>query len=215
MKRTVGALVAVLIGVNAPAYAQSAWTVSFGAGAAAPTSDIASRLSTGWDIDAAVGYQLAPWLTMLGEFGFARMGVPADLLQQFQAPDGHGRIYSLNVDPQVQFPLTAHLQGFVEGGVGWIRRTVELTAPTVQYVDYFDPFYGDLGPQPVTTDQVLSSTTRNAIGVNVGGGVAVPVSNTGASLFVDVRYYRARTKPRITAMIPVLFGIRYSAFKRP
>jgi hypothetical protein len=116
----------------------------------------------------------------------------------------------LNVDPQVQFPLTKHLQGFVEGGIGWVRRTTELTAPTVQYIEDYDPFYGDLGPQAVTTDEVLSTTTRNAIGVNVGGGVALPISNTGASLFADVRYYRAPTTPRITAMIPVLFGIRYS-----
>jgi hypothetical protein len=167
-------------------------------------------LATGWGLDGAVGYQFAPWFTMLGEFGFARMGVPADILQQLQAPDGHGWIYSLNVDPQVQFPLTKHLRGFVEGGIGWVRRTTELTAPTVQYIEDYDPFYGDLGPQAVTTDEVLSTTTRNAIGVNVGGGVALPISNTGASLFADVRYYRAPTTPRITAMIPVLFGIRYS-----
>jgi hypothetical protein len=141
------------------------------------------------------------------------MQVPADVLQQLAAPDGHGRIFSLTVDPEIRFPLTPHLQGFVVGGIGWIRRTVDLTAPTTQFVDYFDPFYGDLGPQAVTTDQVLSSVTRNAFGGNVGGGVSLPLTNTGAALFVDVRYYYAPTSPRVTAMIPVMFGIRWTAPK--
>jgi opacity protein-like surface antigen len=212
MKRTATFVVWAVFSAATPVFAQLAgWTVEIGGGVAAPNSDISSRLSTGWGIDAGLGYQFTPRFTVLGEFAFAGLGVPADILQQFQAPQGQGRIYSLNVDPQIRFPVTAHLQGFVEGGVGMIRRTVELTAPMVQYVDYYDPFYGDLGPQPIQSDQVLSSVTRTAFAANIGGGVSLPLANTGASLFVDVRYYRARTSPQVTAMIPVLFGIRYTA----
>lgn len=216
MRCTVAMVVGALVSAASPVFAQSAgWTVEFGGGVAAPTSDISSRLSTGWGIDAGLGYRFTPWFTVLGEFAFAGMGVPTDILQQLQAPQGQGRIYSLNIDPQVSFPLTRHLQGFVEGGVGSIRRTVELTAPMVAYVDSYDPFYGDLGPQPIENDQVLSSVTHNAFAANVGGGVSLPLASIGASLFVDVRYYRAQTSPRVTAMLPVLFGIRYTPSKAP
>jgi opacity protein-like surface antigen len=197
-----------------PAFAQLAgWTVELGGGVAAPNGDISSRLSTGSGINAGLGYQFTPRFSVLGEFAFANMDVPIDILQQFQAPQGQGRIYSLNVDPQVHFRLTTRLQGFVEGGVGMIRRTVELTSPMFQYVDSYDPFYGDFVSQPIETDQVLSSETRTAFAANVGGGVSLPLASTGASLFIDVRYYRGRTSPDVTAMIPVLFGIRYTASK--
>ncbi len=202
---------AVLLGVATPLFAQTAgWTLQFSAGAAAPTSDISSRLSTGWGLDVGAGYRFTGWFDVLGEFGFAGMGVPSSVLQELQAPDGHGRIFSLNLEPEVRFPLTRRFSGFVHGGVGWIHRTVELTMPTVQQLDVFDPFYGDV-PEQVVTDQVLSSTTRNALGSDFGGGVALPIGATGAEVFVDLRYYYAPTSPRVTAMIPVLFGIRYTA----
>ena len=91
-----------------------------------------------------------------------------------------------------------------------MQRTVELTSPTYQYFDSYDPVYGDLGPQLVQTDQVSSSVTRNAFSESVGGGVLFPLARTGASLFTEVRYYHASTIPRATAMLPVMFGIRYT-----
>jgi opacity protein-like surface antigen len=214
MKRTAAFVVWAALVAATPAFAQGAgWTVEFGGGVAAPTSDISSELSTGLGIDAGVGYRFTQWFTMLGEVAFAGMDVPTNILQQLQAPQGQGRIYSLNVDPQVNFRLTTRLQGFVEGGVGVIRRTVELTAPMYQYVDSYDPFYGDFVQQPIENDQVLSSETQTAFAANVGGGVSLPLAITGVSLFIDVRYYRARTSPQVTSMIPVLFGIRYTASK--
>jgi hypothetical protein len=61
---------------------------------------------------------------------------------------------------------------------------------------------------------VLSSTTRNSWGGNVGGGIALPIAATGAEVFVDVRYYYAPTSPSLTAMVPIMFGIRYTAPKQ-
>ncbi len=161
-------------------------------------------------MNTGIGYRFAPWFALMGEFNFSNMGIPMNVLQESQAPDGHGHILSLNLEPQVQFAVTSRFRGFFEGGGGWIRRNVALTEPSVQTVDYYDPFYGDF-PTEIATDVVLSSTTRNGFGGNFGGGVAMPLANTGADLFVDVRYYYAATSPRVTAMLPVMFGIRYTA----
>jgi hypothetical protein len=210
MKRSAALLVLLVIAGAAPAIAQpKGWTIEFAAGGAAPASDLSGRLTAGWDVNTGVGYRFTDWFTLMSEFNFAGMGVPDTVLQESQAPDGHGHIFSLNLEPQVQFPLTSRFHGFVEGGGGWIRRNVALTEPSVQNVDYFDPFYGDF-PTEISTDVVLSSTTRNAFGGNVGGGITLPLAGTGADLFVDVRYYYAPTSPRITAMLPVMFGIRYT-----
>ena len=119
---------------------------------------------------------------------------------------------SLNVEPEIRFALPKHLDGFVQGGAGWLHRAIVLTTPSVQTIDYFDPFYGEV-PQNVYSTAVLSSTTRNAFGGNFGGGVALPIADTGAEVYVDVRYYYAPTSPRVTTMIPVIFGVRYTSPK--
>lgn len=197
----------------APVHAQS-WEIEASGGSATPVGDIGSRLSTGWNFDFAAGRQLTDWLSILGDFGFAAMQVPQSVLQEFQAPVGRGRIVTLSLEPEVRFPLSQHVRGFAMGGVGWVHRAVDLTAPTLAYLDYYDPFYGDLGPQPIETEQVLSSVTRNAIGENIGGGVSYPIAAIGAELFAAVRYYRAPTSPRVTAMVPVMFGLRWTPQNR-
>lgn len=208
MRRTLTLAFVVLTAT--PALAQPpGWTLQFAVGGAAPTSDLSGRLTAGWDFNAGVGYQFAPWFTLLSELDFAAMGIPDTVLAEAQAPEGHGHIFSLNIEPQVRFPITSRVHGFVEGGGGWVRRNVAFTQPGVEQI--VDPFYGDI--TEVGTDTVLSSTTRNAFGGNVGGGLAMPLADTGADLFIDVRYYYAPTSPRVTAMVPVMFGVRYTRGK--
>ncbi len=214
MKRSILVLAAVAVmAACGPAYAQAGWTADVAGGTATPVSDISSRLSSGWDFSAAAGYQFGRVFALLGDVQFAGMGVPGSVLQEFSAPDGHGRIFALSIDPRVAFPLSRHVNGFVMGGVGWVHRSVELTQPSVSYYDYYDPFYGDV-QQPVESDQVLSSVTRNAVGENLGGGIDVPLSGLGFDLFASVRYIHAATSPRTTAMVPVTFGIRWTSRKQ-
>ena len=209
LKWSVVALVVGIVMMARPVRAQAGWTVEFSGGTATPVADISSRLSSGWGLDVGGGYQFNRWISVLGDLGWSGMAVPDHVLQELSAPDGHGRIVTLMLNPRVGFPLTRHLQGFVTGGAGWIHRGVTLTAPGVQYFDTFDPFYGDFGPQLIPSDQVLSSTSRNAFGGDIGGGIDLPMTAIGADLIVGVRYYRGPTAPRVTAMLPVTVGIRW------
>ena len=186
----------------------SGWTVDLAAGGVAPTGDLSGRLTAGFGVNAGVGYQFWPWFDLLGEIGFAGLGVPPSLLQEAQAPDGHGHLLTISAEPRFQLRLTRRFSGFVEGGAGWIRRNVALTEPAVQDIGFADPFYGDFSTQ-VQTDIVLSSTTRNAFGWNVGGGISVPLGDSGVDFFVDARYYHGPTAPRMTTFVPVTFGVHY------
>lgn len=151
----------------------------------------------------------------MGEFGYSVLPVPQRVLDQFQAPNGRGQILTLGIDPEVRFPVSGRLRGFVIGGIGLVHRVMTLTAPSFQYVDYYDPFYGDLGPTPIETQDVISRVSRTAIGENIGAGVALPVQAVGAELFVDVRYFRAPTSPSVTATVPVMFGLRWAPGNTP
>jgi hypothetical protein len=123
-------------------------------------------------------------------------------------------MWSLTVGPMWRFPIGGMVDGYVLGGVGWYRRTVEFTQPTVGVIDVIDPWWGYIGPVFVPTNQVLGSVTKDAFGGNAGGGVSVKLGESGAAVFAEVRYHYANTKPTSTAVVPVSFGLRLTGRRR-
>jgi hypothetical protein len=80
----------------------------------------------------------------------------------------------------------------------------------VGVINVFDPWWGYVGPVVVPAQQILGSTTKDAWGANAGGGISVPLGDSGAAVFAEVRYHFANTKPSSTAIVPVGFGIRWN-----
>jgi hypothetical protein len=66
----------------------------------------------------------------------------------------------------------------------------------------------------VPTNQVIGSVSRNAWGVNGGGGVSVELGQSGAEVFAEVRYHYAHISPTTTAIVPVTFGIKFNGRQR-
>lgn len=201
---TVGCCCAAMaITIAVPAYAQS-WAVEVSGGWATPVNDIGSTLSTGWAADFAAGHQFSGWFSLLGEIGYAVMPVQQSVLQAFQAPNGNGQILTLGIDPEVRFPVSRTLRGFVSGGVDLLHRNVKLTSPSTETVET------TVGLQEISSLNVISSTSRTGVGENFGAGVAYPIQAIGAEIFAEVRYFRASTSPEVTAMVPVMFGVRWT-----
>ncbi|HEX4347488.1 MAG TPA: hypothetical protein VHZ73_07940 [Vicinamibacterales bacterium] len=205
MKRTLTiacCCAAIAIGTASPARAQS--VIEASGGWTTPLSDIRSTLSTGWDVDFAAGRQFSGWFSLLGEFGYSVMPVKQSVLLQLQAPNGRGQILTLGIEPEVRFPVSKTLHGFIAGGVDLVHRNVKLTSPSVQTVDT------SIGIQDITILNVISDVSRTGIGEHFGAGVAYPIAAIGADLFVQIRYFRASTPPEATAMLPVMFGLRWT-----
>jgi hypothetical protein len=208
LRITLGGWIVLLWAATAPA--QSNWNVEVGGGVTAPTGDISSHLTKGWNIDLGGGYEFNKTLELDANFVFNGLGVSKAALQALQMPDGNARVMSLTVGPKVHFPIASSLSGYVAGGAGWYRRTVEFTQPTVAVVDIIDPWWGYLGSEIVPANQVLGSVSRNAWGVNGGGGVSVALGHSGAELFAEVRYHYAHINPTRTSIVPVTFGVRFT-----
>jgi hypothetical protein len=60
----------------------------------------------------------------------------------------------------------------------------------------------------VPAHQILGSVTSNALGGNIGGGVSIPLGQSGVEAFGEVRYHYANTGVTSTAFVPVTFGLR-------
>jgi hypothetical protein len=207
------ALMFVLLPTRASAD-QDSWSVDVGGGTSPTTGDISSRLTTGWNVDFRSGYQFNNVVGLFGEVDYHHLGVANQVLQTLQVPDGNARMWSVTLGPTFRFPITPRLDGYLLGGIGWYRRTVEFIQPTVSVIDVIDPWWGYIGPVFVPANQVLGSVTKDAFGGNAGGGLSLGLGESGAAVFAEVSYHYANTKPTSTAIVPVNFGIRWTGRTR-
>ncbi|HYZ84689.1 MAG TPA: hypothetical protein VE621_09815 [Bryobacteraceae bacterium] len=125
-----------------------------------------------------------------------------------QVPDGNARIYS--VTGNLKFPLAAigRVEPYIIGGGGWYRRAVEFTEPATGIVTVFDPWWGWVGDVAVPTNRVLGSVSRDAGGVNIGGGLSFHVAER-TRIFAQIRWHRAFQSPTNTTLVPITLGISF------
>jgi hypothetical protein len=193
----------------APASAQpQSWNFNVAAGATPAVARTSDRLTTGWNLNLGAEREVGDGLGILGEFGYYHLGVADQVLSSLQVPNGNARVLALTVGPRWRFPIAGGVNGYAVGGVGWYQRRVEFTQPTLAVVNIIDPWWGYIGPTLVPANQVLGSVTKNAFGGNVGGGVSIPLGQSGVEAFGEVRYHYANTSVTSTTILPISFGIR-------
>jgi hypothetical protein len=192
------------------AFAQSGgWNLGISGASASPVGVTRDHLNTGWNVDVGAERALAMGLGLRADFGYFDLGVSERTLQALQVPDGQAHMYSLTIGPTWRFAESSKVHGYVLGGVGWYRRTVDFLQPTVGLLDIIDPWWGYVGSVFVPADQVLGSVTSNAFGGSVGGGVSISLGDDRSEVFLELRYHDANTKGSSTGVVPVSFGIRW------
>jgi len=192
---------------------------NIGGGPTFPAGDVAERFSTGWgpalgltvDFNKQIGFQF--------EYAYRWFGLKDDL----QA----GTISADHQTQQLDFNLVATLtkpgapaRAYIIAGPGTYYRNVEITQYSGTGV-ICDPWLYVCGTFPVTS--VLGSRGGWDFGFNVGGGVGIPISDSGAEFFIETRFHyvwgpeftppagAASTTP-ITAngqYWPLTFGLRF------
>jgi hypothetical protein len=201
---------------STPARAQSdgAWNVGVSTGGSATAGEVGGRLTGGWNIDLGAGFPVTRAVELAADFMYNGLGVSDQVLRTLQVPDGNARVLSLTAGPKVYIPIASHVRGYAVGAIGWYRRTLEFTQPTIGAVDIIDPWWGYVGTAIVPANQVIGSVSQNAFGGSIGGGALVALGTGPADLFVEVRYHRANTSPASTSLVPITFGIRFDGGRR-
>ncbi len=200
------ALLALTLATVAATAQEHRYTFEVGGGYTPPVGRTANRLNNGWNIGGGVGVNLGRFFSIGPHFMYNSFGVNSALLGAVGAPNGNGRVYAVTADPRIQFGT--RFSPYIVGGVGWYRRTIEFTQPSLFPVTVFDPFFGIFYPAVTTGNQVLGSVVRDGIGGSLGGGLQFGVSH-GAKIFAEARYHYANTGHVPTRMVPLTFGIRF------
>jgi opacity protein-like surface antigen len=181
-----------------------------GGGFTEPVIHTEDRAKTGFNITAGAGYKFVPQFGISAEFGYNRLNLSDNILTRAGVPGGNAHIYSVTLQPIVHFNPKGRFGAFLTGGGGYYRRTIDFTAPTIDTVTLFDPFYGVFYPAAVPSTQILASFTQNKGGLNIGGGVEVRVkADSNAKIYAEARYHYIYTSPIRTTILPVTFGFRW------
>ncbi len=207
-------LAVALLTISALAMAQDApehrFTANFGGGYTMTTGKISQRLDNGWNVSGGAGINLSNWFSIGPQFTYSVLGASNTLLNLVQAPGGTAHVWSITLDPRLQFGTSSRFAPYIVGGIGYYRRTVNFTQPGLVPVTFLDPFFGFFNSL-VPTDLVIGSNSRGGIGGNLGGGLSFGIGNRagGARIFAEARYHYANTGSLPTRMIPITFGIRF------
>jgi opacity protein-like surface antigen len=202
---------AMLIAFAGAAFAQEGehkWTANVGVGFTPLVGALNQRLDNGWHISFGGGYHLTERFSLGGQIMYNGLGVSRGVLNELAVPDGNAHLWAFTVEPRLDFAPRSKLAPYIVGGVGYYRRVVEFTQPSVAAVVVFDPFFFDFFPALIPADQVIGRVIRDGIGGNAGIGFQIPVGHS-AKIFTEARYHYSNGGGIPTRMIPLTIGVRF------
>lgn len=184
------------------------WSANVGAGFSPLIGALDKRLDNGWHITFGAGYRVTGHFTIGGQVMYNGLGVSRGVLTEFGVPDGNAHLWALTAEPRLSFAPHHHFSPYFIGGVGYYRRVVEFTRPTIAAVTVFDPFFFGFFPVLIPADQVLGRITRDGVGGSAGLGFEVGVRG-GVKFFTEARFHYADTGAIPTRMVPFTVGVRF------
>ncbi len=184
------------------------WDFNIGGGIGFPQGDLSNFINDGANFVVGGGYNVNSWLALNGEYMWHDLPVNSTTKQLLQTPDASARQNAVTFDPMVHFPLGHHLGAYAIGGIGWYHRSGETTTPGAGVIcdPYWSWWYGcTIG----TVNFVTGSTSANAFGENIGGGLTYRFGESGIKFYTEVRYHHANYDKVATDLLPLTFGLRW------
>jgi hypothetical protein len=185
-------------------------TFEGGGGFNAPIGNDQPFITWGGNVTVGGGLRLQKHISVLAEYQFMDNKLPGSLIADAGAQGGHAHIWSLTLDPVIDFFPSRKNDVYVTGGGGFYRKVTSFTDPEeVEECFYFCT----VGTENV----VVSHFSSNQGGANFGIGFTRKLGgDEHLKAFAEVRYLWIDT-PAIgetdglgkTELIPVTFGIRW------
>jgi len=197
---------AAVVSLNAQENSPVAFQV--GGGFTTSVGRTGTYLDTGWNISAGVGYNFSQYFGALLNISDNELGINSSTLGNIGVPGGNVNLFTATIDPIVHLVPKSHIDFYITGGAGLIRRNQEFTTPSVTTTYGYNPFFG-FYPAIVPTTQILSSYSVNKPGLDAGIGIALGTKWHG-KIYAEAKYYRMFYNESFhTDFLPVTFGYRW------
>ncbi len=194
-RRSICALLALLLGVAASAHAQDKPVlITLGGGLTTPNGEVRDRLGNGFNFNAGVQVNTTPVFAIEFLYSFNGLGDKEISIPVYPTPTEDGGVpTNFSAGMNMQYGTVSLVARKPEGSVrpyglvggGVYYRPIEVTTPAVGWVPgYCDPWWYVCYPGGwVETENVVGSRSSTDFGMDIGGGV-----NFGA-FFAELRYH--------------------------
>jgi hypothetical protein len=161
------------------------WHFHLGGGPTFVLGDLSEAFTTGWGPEIGVTFDVNERVGVQFEYAYRWFGIPDDLDASI------GRLSANHQTHQLAFNMVGNLtppdgvRAYAIGGGGFYYRQVEIT----EYVGtgvICNPYYYVCGSYPI--EAVLGSRGGWDFGINIGGGVGIPIGEE-AEFFIETRYH--------------------------
>ncbi len=183
------------------------FSFNVGGGFTEPVGNTGTQLDTGWNVQAGAGYNFNPYLGAMIQFSDSRFNVNGATLNSLGFPGGNVNLSSFTLDPVIHTNPRGPVDVYFIGGGGLYHWRQEFTAPTVEIVNGFDPFFGFF-QEGIPATEVLTSYTVNKPGANAGVGVSLG-THWHVKVYAEARYNRVFFSNGHADFLPVTFGFRW------
>ena len=170
-------------------------------------------LTYGGNFNGGLGLRFSPRFSLLGEYQFMDDKLPGAFIAAIGTQGGHAHIWSLTLDPVIDFFPKSINSVYVTGGGGFYRKVTSFTDPVEGEECYY---YCGI----VVENQTVYDFSSNQGGVNFGAGYTHRLGGTYGDgqmkLYGEARYVWIDT-PSLTAnngtgrteTIPITVGVRW------
>ena len=173
--------------------------VNVGAGYTFAVSEIRDHVGDGYNINVGMTVNIDERFGIQAEYGFNGLGEKQITLPMTMPPPGETAVRDVFANTNMQYgnfnlvfnlPSQGRVRPYVVGGFGVYYRPVEVTTPGAGYIPpYCDPWWYWCYPGGIVpVDYILAEESSTDVGIDVGGGVNFPVSDS-ASFYVETRYH--------------------------
>jgi hypothetical protein len=126
-----------------------------------------------------------------------------------QFDDTHASMWSITLNFTRRFGPEKEIVPWLTGGLGFYKRNLQMTQNMyVYYPPVWDPWWGWIDGGWYPGEVITGSRETGGFGYNIGFGFDTRIES-GASLFVDVRWHQAFLDGLDMTLIPVMAGVRW------
>ena len=188
------------------------WTFNVGGGANLPSGDTNKFVRGGGGVAAAgVARNYNKYFGIRLDFQFDNLPLRDSALQAAQASSATSQVYSFNLDPIINIPVTSKWGGYVVFGPGFYHRTGKLDSSTAIPGSGCNPFYtwwGSCYASSLPLNGHFLSTTQNEFGYNFGGGITRKIRGN-IDFYAEFRWLHGSGGKQSTDLRPITIGVRW------
>lgn len=212
------ALIAILapapVRAEASDYYTHNGTFALGGGFNQPAGSTTQYLNSSGSFLLAAGRNVGSRFALQGEFTHNWLTLDPDVLDRassdsVQITSSSARMWSVGLNAVFRFKGRTGMVPWVTGGVGYYKRSIELSTDTQTYVPpVWDPWWGWIDGGWVPGESIVGERSDAGTGFNLGAGIDLPLDGD-TMLFIDVRYHHALLDGKDFEIVPIMAGLRF------